>query len=106
MKNISYRIGGLRQERTLFNQARNDTFDQRNLRVFKTLKAPAVEFEAENALLGIEGSLDHLQEARFSGAPITMHADSYREFWFLPQQRNDCFGNRLIVEEINLSLIV
>src|SRR5208337_1964394 len=106
MENISNRFGSFRQERTLFNQARDDTFDQRNLRVFKTLKAPAVEFEAENAFLGIKGSLDHLQDARFSGAPITMHADSYRVFWFLPQQRNDCLSDRLIIEEINLSLVV
>ena len=84
MKNISYRIGGLRQERTLFKQARNDTFDQRNLRVLKTLKAPAVEFEAENVPWALSESSIISKDARFSGAPIAMHADSYRVFLASP----------------------
>ena len=46
-----------------------------------------------NQLLCGRRSLDHLQDARFSGAPITMRADSYRVFWFLPQQRDDCLSD-------------
>jgi hypothetical protein len=101
-----YRFGCFCQERSLLNQARNNAFNQGDFRVFKTLKAPAIKFEAENALLSIERSFDHLKDARFSCAPVTVHADSYRVFGPFPQQRDDRFSDRLIIEEINLGLVV
>jgi hypothetical protein len=89
-----------------FDEACNDTFDQSDLGVLETLKSPAIELETQKTVIRIQSDLDHLQDARFPGAPIAMHTDSYRVFRFLPQQGNDGFGDRLVIEEINLSLVV
>ena len=63
MKNVLYGVSGLRQQGTLFNKAGNDPFDQGNLGVLETLKAPAVELEAENTVICIKCYFDHLQDA-------------------------------------------
>src|SRR5258708_19785684 len=70
MKKVLDRRSGLRQSGALLQQAGDNAFDECDLGVFESLKSPAVKFEAQDAVLHIECGLYHLQDARFSRAPV------------------------------------
>ncbi|MEY9441721.1 hypothetical protein ABIF14_008812 [Bradyrhizobium elkanii] len=87
----------LAQERTLFDEAGDNAFDQRDLGIFKALKAPAIELETEDLVLTVKSGFDHFKDAGFASAPVTVDADRHRARRLLVEQSNDAMRNRLII---------
>ena len=99
-------VGGLRERGAFFDQAGDDTFDERYLCVLESLETPAVELKAEDFGLALEPGLDHLEYAGLAGAPITVDPHGDWSVRSIPQQLDNGGRDRLVVEEINLGLVV
>ena len=84
----------------------DDSLDDHSLCVFETLEGPAIEPEAEYAVVVCEGALEHLEDARLARSPIAVDADGHRCVRRLADQIDDRLRDRLIVEEISCGLLI
>src|SRR6185312_15413223 len=82
------------------------SLDQRDLGIFEPLKTPAVELDAEDGLIRTKAVFDHFQNAGFASAPVAMNSDRHGALGLFAQQLDDGLGDRLVIEEIDLGLIV
>src|SRR3981189_2898472 len=81
-----------------FDQAGDDSFDQGDLGVFETLKAPTVEFQAKHVVAAGEAGFDHFKYARFAGAPITVNTDRHRMRMLRTQEPDNCRGDCFVIQ--------
>lgn len=93
--------GSLRHCRALLHETRDDALDQRDLGVFETLEAPAIELEAKHVVVARESRFDHLQDTGLPRAPVAMDTDRDGVIRLLAQQSDDRRRNRFVVEQIN-----
>jgi hypothetical protein len=94
------------QQGTLFKQSRDDALDERDLRVFKPLKAPAVEFQAEDIIGVCKAGLDHFKDTGLPHAPVPVHADRDGLGLLITKQLDDRCRDRFVVEQVNACFIV
>ena len=91
---------------SLLRDLGNDRLQERDLRVLKALKTPAIELQAEYPAVGFKRGFNHLEDARLARAPIAMHTDGDRALGLAAEQGDDCFRDRLVVAQIDLRLVV
>jgi hypothetical protein len=94
------------QQGTLFKQSRDDALDERDLRVFKPLKPPAVEFQAEDIIGVRKAGLDHFEDTGLAHAPVPVHADRDGLGSLITKQRDDGCRDRFVVEQVYACFIV
>lgn len=99
-------VAGLGEQRSFLDQACDDALDQGDLRVFESLEAPAIEFNAEDLVVGRQAHVDHFENAGFTRTPIAVNTYRDRTVRTLPEEFNDSGRDGLIVEEIDPCLVV